>query len=58
MLNPQLAFKFWDLYEKGKMKRFWIFKSFDDPFWDGPVKKYGWHKLIRPHWKLRFDEQS
>ena len=46
MVNPKLAFKFWDLYEKGEDDAILEFLSkYDDPFWDGPVKKYGWHRV-------------
>ena len=46
MINPKLAFKFWELYENGAKDAILEFLSnYDDPFWDGPVKKYGWHRV-------------
>ena len=46
MINPKLAFHFWELYEKGEHDEIVEFLSkYDDPFWDGPVKKYGWHRV-------------
>ena len=46
MVNPKLAFKFWELYEKGTYEEILGFlNTFDNPFWDGPVKKYGWHRV-------------
>ena len=39
MVNPKLAFKFWDLYEKGEDDAILEFLSkYDDPFWDGQLK--------------------
>ena len=46
IVNPKIAFLFWRLAEKGNQKELEKFvKEVDDPFWDGPVKKYGWHRV-------------
>lgn len=46
VVKPELAFTFWDLVKAGKNRDIEAFVSqVDDPFWDGPVKRYGWHRV-------------
>ncbi len=46
IVNPAIAFSFWNLFEEGNIDKLEKFvKEVDDPFWDGPVKKFGWHRV-------------
>jgi 4-hydroxy-tetrahydrodipicolinate synthase len=46
IVNPKLAFVFWKLAKEGDQTAVEKFvRLVDDPFWDGPVKKYGWHRV-------------
>lgn len=46
IVNPKIGFLFWDMVKKQKFNDLKKFVSdVDDPFWDGPVKKYGWHRV-------------
>jgi 4-hydroxy-tetrahydrodipicolinate synthase len=46
IVNPKLAFVFWKLAKDSNQEQLEKFvKQVDNPFWDGPVKKYGWHRV-------------
>ena len=46
IVNPAIAFSFWNLFEEGNIDKLEKFvKEVDNPFWDGPVKKFGWHRV-------------
>jgi 4-hydroxy-tetrahydrodipicolinate synthase len=46
IVNPKLAYVFWELAKSGDQEAVNRFVELvDDPFWDGPVKKYGWHRV-------------
>ena len=46
MIEPQYGFDYWDLMQKGTDDALNAFlDEYDNPFWDGLVKKYGWHRV-------------
>ena len=46
IVEPKLAFKFWELVKNNDIRQIRTFvQEVDDPFWDGPVQKYGWHRV-------------
>jgi len=46
IVEPKIAFKFWELVQDGDSEQARRFvNEVDDPFWNGPVKKYGWHRV-------------
>ena len=46
IVNPKLAYLFWELATEDNQSKLEKFvREVDDPFWDGPVKKYGWHRV-------------
>lgn len=46
MLAPEYAFAYWEIFNSGDSNALEDFTAqFDDPFWDGIVKKYGWHRV-------------
>ena len=46
IVNPRIAFLFWKLFEDGNIDKLQKFvHEVDNPFWDGPVKKFGWHRV-------------
>ena len=46
MLEPKYGFEYWDLMENGSDEELNAFlDKYDNPFWDGIVKKYGWHRV-------------
>ena len=46
IVNPKIAFIFWELVQSKNPERLDEFvRKIDDPFWEGPVKKFGWHRV-------------
>jgi 4-hydroxy-tetrahydrodipicolinate synthase len=46
IINPKIAFIFWELVKSKNSKKLDEFvRTIDNPFWEGPVKKYGWHRV-------------
>lgn len=45
MIEPKYGFDFWNLMQSGTDEQLnsWLDK-YDNSFWDGLVKKYGWHR--------------
>jgi len=45
MLNPHIAHTFWSLLETSVSRALAYVEAVDDPFWEGPVAKFGWHRV-------------
>jgi len=45
MLNPHIAHVFWSLLGAAPERALKYVESVDDPFWEGPVAKFGWHRV-------------
>jgi len=45
MLDPNIAWKFWDLLAGPRDPLNDFVASVDDPFWDTLVSRYGWHRV-------------
>lgn len=45
MLDPHIAQVFWSLLATSFERALEYVKLVDDPFWDGPVAKFGWHRV-------------
>ena len=45
MLDPQIAHVFWSLLCVSATQAMEYAEVVDDPFWEGPVAKFGWHRV-------------
>lgn len=45
MFNPNIAKVFWSLLGTSVAMALEYVEEVDDPFWDGPVAKFGWHRV-------------
>lgn len=45
MMNPDIAHEFWSLLGSSVEMALEYVKAVDDPFWEGPVAKFGWHRV-------------
>ena len=45
MMNPDIAHVFWSLLGSSVERALEYVKAVDDPFWEGPVAEFGWHRV-------------
>ena len=45
IIDPAIDEIFWHYFNNNYLKAKMFVKDVDDPFWDGPSSKYGWHRV-------------
>ncbi|AQL29792.1 MULTISPECIES: dihydrodipicolinate synthase family protein [unclassified Prochlorococcus] len=45
IINPRIGIKFWEFWKDNDFSGMnWIIENLENPFFEGPVSKFGWHR--------------